>query len=364
METQGHQPSDDPRESERLLAFAELALNNGSPAEALAAFAQLRGTGARSGEARALEALGRNDEAAALHRRLWERTPPGTVERAEHATGMVRCHRLHDDVTTAVRLGETALGEFGEHRHAWHGAAVRLGVTLAGALTALGELSCSQYLLNRLAAVADTLGEPASRGAVRWNASLNAHLLGRPVAAYRLSMQALALFGETDLPRHLAVVRGIHGRMIARAYPDRWREGLDLVLRSAAELSELGQGDWLVDTETEAAEILVRADRPAQALPHLYSALARPQQAESLVKADTHLVLAEALAALGDTDGCAAEVATAAAMLGSRGRRHSQLAREWHRTAALYRHLGDPARALRAYEHALVAAGHGGPVWG
>ncbi|MFJ5229643.1 hypothetical protein ACIQBJ_07025 [Kitasatospora sp. NPDC088391] len=356
-------PPEDPVESERLLAFAELALNNGSPAEALESFRQVGGVRARSGEARALEALGQDAQAADLHRALWDGAAPGSVERAEHAVGAVRCLGLCDETTASVRLAETALAEFGPPRHAWHGAAVRLGVTLAGELTDLGELHRARRLLTMLGTVADRLGEPAARGAVRWNASLTAHLLGHPEEAHRLSAQALALFGEADLPRHLAVVRGIHGRMLARAHPERWRDALDLLLRAVAELTELGQGAWLVDTETEVAEILVRAGHPERAVPHLRAALARPQRSESLVLADTHLVFAEALAALGDTAGCAAEVEAAAAILSPHSQRHSQLAREWHRTAALYRRLGSPGEAMRAYRRALLATGHIGPVW-
>ncbi|MEX0172218.1 hypothetical protein [Streptomyces sp. LMG1-1-1.1] len=353
-----------PTDDERLLAFAEIALHNGSPGEALDAFARLPGPAARYGEARALEALDRHAEAATRYEALWRAAETGSTERAERGVALVRCHTQYGDLGIAAARGERALADFTDHGHPWHEQAVRLGVTLEGVYGRRGELRRANRLLRRLQAVADELGAPGARGAVFWNYAINAYWLGRPEEACELSRQALALFGETEHHLNIATVRGIHGRMLGRAHPDRWEEALTLLLRAHSELSELNQGYLLIDCETEVADLLVRADEPERALPYVRTALARPQTPATLAMADSRLVLAEALLAVGDRVGCVEEIARATAILdATHGAQRVLLAREWHRTAALHRACGSVDAALHAYRQALLIADHGPSVW-
>ncbi|MFE0652060.1 hypothetical protein ACFVZH_26120 [Streptomyces sp. NPDC059534] len=218
--------------------------------------------------------------------------------------------------------------------------------------------------MRRLRTVADELGAPGARGAVCWNGALNAYWQGRTHEACELSRQALALFGETDHTLNLATVRGIHGRILGRAHPDRWEEALALLLRAHAELSELNQGYLLIDCETEVADLLVRADEAERALPYIRAALARPQAPATVAMADSRLVLAEALLAVGDQAGCREEIAHATEILATtQGHQRVMLAREWHRTAALHRACGAVDEALHAYRQALLLTGHSASAW-
>ncbi|MFI6316444.1 hypothetical protein ACIBG8_02940 [Nonomuraea sp. NPDC050556] len=236
-------------------------------------------------------------------------------------------------------------------------------MTLAGAYNQRGELRRADRLLRRLRTVAEHLGAPGALGAVCWNAALNAYMLGRPDEACELSGRALALFGETDHHLNLATVRGIHGRMLGRAHPERWQEALDLLLRAHADLSELNQGYLLIDCETEVADLLVRANEPERALPYARTALDRPQAPTSAARADTHLVLAEALLALDDLPGCTAEIERATAILATHDQQDLYLVREWHRAAELNRACGAVEAALHAYGQALRLAGHPTATW-
>jgi len=159
------------QEAERRIAFAELAVNHGSSAEALAEIDEVlvdcpepfadRARLARGG---ALESLGRLEEAVTIYHELWSRTEPGTVLWAERAVDVMRCDRGLGDLNPAIELGEQAMDVFERLGLEWTTEAVRLGGSLAGQYKQRGDLARARRLLEQMMATAEALGDPLARG--------------------------------------------------------------------------------------------------------------------------------------------------------------------------------------------------------
>jgi transcriptional regulator with XRE-family HTH domain len=358
-----------PMPTEHLLIFAELALHNGSPDTALEGFtaalaaltagdrpaardAELRRR-AELGHARALELLGRLGDAAYAYDVLWRATEPGTMTWAQLGIDVCRCHRDAGDLDYAAEIGERALALFESLDLAWSDEAIRLGVTLAGVYRLRGDLLRAQTLLRRLTALADELGSPLARGSAYWNAAIVAERLGRSGDAVLLAEKAVALFGETDRARNLAMVRDAYGHLLVnQGSVAQGRRELRAAYAAAVEVASASDLAHCLDGLVVAA--LADDDLP--------EARARVDEAMRLnvaeldpaLRSTLHVRLAQVQLGEGDPAAARDSLATAHSLLEGSSRRDVEA---WQEIAELWEQQGEPALANDAYRRCLEATG-------
>ncbi|WP_433437172.1 helix-turn-helix domain-containing protein [Nonomuraea sp. CA-141351] len=357
------------QETERRLAFAELALHHATAEDALSEFEEVKQTApppfhtrAELGRAQALELLGRAEQAFAAYEALWKATEPGTALWAERATDMLRCSRELGDYGYAADLGERAMATFEDLGMEWSDSAVRLGVTLAGVYIHRGDLVRAARLLRRLIDISDSTGSPLARGSAYWNAAVTAHYQGRGADAKAFADRALALFGETDHQRNLAVLRTFYGEMLLDGEPAEPRQALQFLLDAHERLTQLASPAEISECETNLARASVQ-------LGDLDEALRWAQAARSRLTADAAPVArAEALIALGMVHIAMNDQPQAAAVL-AEGEHALQRAASghgavilWSRLGSLHEERGDITGALRAYRQAVKVAGYHQPT--
>jgi len=359
----GKQP-DTELELERRLAFAELALHNGSPDEALAAFdaaqtenppAALR-TRAELGRARALERQGSFAAAAKVYEALWSTTEPDTVEWAERATDLVRCYFNAGDSDYTLSLGERAMETFERLGLPWTEAAVRLGVALTTVYYRRGNTTRARVLLDRLIDEAEQLGSMLARGSAYWNASQFALFENRRADARLLAERALALLGEADHARNLAEMRTMYGRALLFGEPSEPERARDVLLDARQQIATLSSPGAISYCERHLAEAYLALGDHAGAIRWARSARDLAAGQDAVNEASAQIVLAEALHRDGQSEEAASMLATVEAALPAL--RMSPWAVEgWQRTARIHEERGDEAAALRAYRGALEATG-------
>ncbi|GLZ75608.1 hypothetical protein Afil01_04150 [Actinorhabdospora filicis] len=354
----GREP-DDVREAERRLAFAGIALHNGSHAEALAEFENLLDEArvrdrAALGRAQALELLGRHAEAASAFEALMNIAEEGGATWAERAVDVMRCYRELGDPAYAADLGERALRAFERLGLGWSDASVRLGVTLAGVYQDRGDAHRASVIVHRMIGVAEELGSPLARASAYWNAANGAYGRGDLDGALSLAERSLALFGETDRLRNLSQLRLLVGILSLRVEPARARE---VFLAVRAESAEFGGVVDVARAEIWLAEAALRLGEPGEAVAYATEARDRLAEAGSTVVLWADIALGEAALARGDRAGALERARAAGAVLdGESGIPQAIPART--RLAALYEAAGDAAAAMAAYRAALAATGN------
>ncbi|WP_431916425.1 helix-turn-helix domain-containing protein [Nonomuraea jabiensis] len=356
------------QETERRLSFAELALEHATAEAALSEFEEISRSGpppyhprAELGRARALELLGRTEQAFAAYEALWKAAEPGTALWAERATDLLRCSRDLGDYGYAADLGERAMATFEDLGVEWSDSSVRLGVTLAGVYIHRGDLVRAARLLRRLIEISDSTGSPLARGSAYWNAAVTAHYQGRGADAKAFADRALALFGETDHQRNLAVLRTFYGELLLDGEPADPGQAREFLLDAHERLTQLASPAEISECETYLARAAVR-------LGDLDEALRWAQAARSRLTADAAPTAeAEAAIALGMVHLAADDARQAAAAL-AEGERVLERATPgravvslWNRLADLHEERGDTTAALRAYRQAMTAAGYRQP---
>jgi tetratricopeptide (TPR) repeat protein len=355
------QPSADWRDADRRAAFAEMALYNGSADEALSEFESLLNSPAaaraRLGRARALESVGRTEDAIAAFEDLMANEPAGSITWAERTVDVLRCYRNIGDVGYAIYLGEAAMETFEKQNLPWTDMTIRLGVTLAGAHEAQGNLHRAQGLLDRMVTAADALGSPLARGSAYWNAALVAHDQGRDENARELAERAVALFGETDNLRNLAQLRQAFAWILIHGEPAAPKRAADLLYRARTTLLEVGSVDDVVRCESTLALATLHMGDPRHALKWARSACSQAAGTRTSDAFSALLTLSNVELVLGDIEGAQRHLGEAEAIL-TELPNPPWAARAWSRAAALFEELGDTDGALRAYRRALSAAGH------
>jgi transcriptional regulator with XRE-family HTH domain len=359
----GKQPATDV-EFERRLAFAELALHNGSGDEALAAFeavlaegapASLR-TRAELGRARALERQDSFMEAAKVYGEMLRAADPGTVEWAERATDLVRSYLSLGDSPYAISLGEQALEAFERLGMQWTESAVRLGVTVAGVHNLRGDLVRARLLLDRLTAIADEMGSPLAQGSAYWNASQLALFENRPADARLLAERAVALLGEADHARNLAEMRTMFGRALLFGEPSDPERALTVLLNARRHIVGVGSPGGISYCERHLAEAYLALGDHAAAIDWARSARDTAAGHDAVNEASAQLVLAEALHRDGKAEETAAALAVVEAALPALTKSRWTV-EGWQRIARIHEERDDPAAALHAYREALAASG-------
>jgi tetratricopeptide (TPR) repeat protein len=347
------------------LRYAELALQNGEAEEALTAFQALRaaapdlvGSDVDWGVARALEALGRLDDAVAAYeviRRREVHDPVTAARWAETVIALCRCSVELGDLGRAIELGEGALDHLGALGLEGSEAQAQLVSSLLFAYFQRGDLVRAQLLADTLIDAVDARPSRVARGAAYWNASLVAESRGRLAEALELADRAQAMFAESDSRRSIARLRVAYAWLLMRQDDPPVERAEGLLRQAREELADTGTAVDLAYCDTELARVHLLQGDPAAA-----AALAE-QVVEQL--GETHmesgrvmLLLGQALFALGDTEGGRSQVAAAARALRGAGSPR-QAAAAWREAGDALQRLGDPEGAMQAYQRALELLG-------
>ncbi|MFI7702485.1 hypothetical protein [Nonomuraea sp. NPDC049480] len=95
--------------------------------------------------------------------------------------------------------------------------------------------------MQRLISISDTLGSPlAARASACWNAAVTAYRHGRSADALVLAERALALFGETDHARDLAMLRAGYGLVLLDGDPAEPERAHEILLDARHRFTRLG----------------------------------------------------------------------------------------------------------------------------
>lgn len=359
----------DPAAAERTrlaLDYAELAVRNGEPADALGQLEALADTDlapedrwrSRRLRCAALEGMGRVEEALAEIEALREQA---LAERrhGEHlrlTVDAVRCYQEAGDVAYAVDVGEAALatvatvGLLGTDVHA------ELVSSVMGAYYERGDLVRAQRMAVDALADLDRGGSARARAAVFWNASLVAEQRDDLPVALQLAERALAVYAEGDDLRALARLRVAYGWLLLRSVPPRPEEARRELTAGLTVLDDVGSAVDLAYCETELARCDVLLGDPRAGLERADAALARLGDAPRLECAHTLLVRARALLAMDARDDAVATYREAASMLADL-ELSRQAASAWRELADAFTHLGLLEDATLAYQQALTDAG-------
>ncbi|WP_433330787.1 helix-turn-helix domain-containing protein [Spirillospora sp. CA-294931] len=341
---------------------------------------------ARSGRARALEELGRTDEAIALFEELREQAErdPGRVSWLPPVSALARCYHLVGDLGQAIALAERALARLRE-----------LGLSGGREHTEIGRVLLLAYVDRSEAERAHELGRTllgpgASEGddpSVQYRrASTRALDEGAIGDSLHLADQALAAWhGETPV-RAQARLNLAGARALLRGVPpfaSEWQEPSDATAAKAAEeavallraaASGL-EGEEATESTIEQARALVLLGEPERAISVLEEfldagmALAppggiadiAPQPGDDLAvrirkTAQARLVLARARLAQSDATAALVVLRAAAGQLDGLppGRPAANVFREM---GELFEAAGDFDGATASYRQALEAAG-------
>lgn len=361
----------DAEQADRLrlaVSYADLALRNGEPGDALAQLGSLDESHPDLGaedllrvrrlRARALEGLGRLEEAL---REIEDLRRQAKEERRydDHlrlTVDAVRCYQEVGDVAYALDVGEAALatvkgwGLSGTETHA------ELASTVLGAYYERGDLARAQRMATEVLEVLADTGSPQARAAVYWNASLLAEQRDDLPAALMLAERALATYGEGSDVRALARLRVAYGWLLLRCMPARPEDARRELHTGREALAEVGSDVDVAYCDTELGRCELLLGRPGYALSLADSALSRLGTEPRLERAHTTLVRARAMLALDRHDEAVATYREAAATLsGLDLSRHAASA--WRELADAFAQLGLLEDATLAYQQALTDAG-------
>ncbi|MFC8718007.1 helix-turn-helix domain-containing protein [Kitasatospora sp. NPDC057198] len=356
------------RELELKAAFGDMALRNGADEEALRSFGEVLASAqlldgatvrrARLGQALAFEKLGRREDAIPPLTELLEdpATVAGSAQWAQVAVALCRCYRDSGDHLMSVETGERAMRELDELGLDVTDDHIQLGSTLIGCYRERGDLSRAHLIATRLLEAAERTGSRVARGAVYWNAALIAKSRGRLDEALGLAERALMLMAETDNVRHLALLKGVYGRIVLETEPPDLARARTLLNESQHGLLEAGTGAERVFGETGLAQLAIRSGEFDAAVEHAGRALELVRVEPWLEAAKARVLLAEARFLGGDPRGGEAELRAAEHGLGELEADRGS-AGVWRRVGDLWQRLDRPDEAMRAYQQALNGVG-------
>ncbi len=357
-------PVDD-QESRLSVDFVALSLELGDAADALsqaerlladpdvaAAFQErlqfLRG--------RALEALGRLDDAVESYEQLLDAYPRGGFSLG-CGVALSRCYRERGDLIRAINVGEKLLASVAERGLAACDEAIQLTVTVAAAYHQRGDSDYAVHLCREAIAVAEESGSPRGRAAAYWNASILEMEAGAVNGAVTLASKALALLTEGSDNRNMGRLRSQLGVMQLQLEPPELEEALVNLTAAGEQLvhSSAGRIDRLRNDVALARATLMNGD------------VARAEEIAAVVfessQPDAPTLAADARALQGLAALAGGETATAAGMF-----KHAvhiltgvgadrEAAQLWYELAALLESVGEDGAALQAYRSAAASAG-------
>ena len=350
------------------LDYAELSLESGQPEDAerhlqqaLDAMATSRMAGlrerARLLHARALEATNREDDAVIELEALIDDRSTDGLTRIKAGIALCRIYRETGDLGRAIECGERVLSDVEEAGLNSCDEAVQLAVTLAAAHFERGDTAHAVRMCRKAITQAESLGSARARASAYWNASAMQARRGDVAAAVPLAERALALLGEGQDARNLALLRGEVGRLQLELDPPAIDDARHNLEQAAAEM------EWSPSTSSDRAQVLLGLARAAFLSGDVPTS--RDLVAQVHAVANGHLPLAEgeAWALLGSTyasDGDSVEASTyfqrAVLTLSAIGADRSA-AQLWFDLAALLDGVGLTEAASDAYRRAAASTG-------
>jgi transcriptional regulator with XRE-family HTH domain len=350
------------------IEFAELTLRAGDACEARTRFAEAEALAmaepdpaedqlwrARWGLARAHEYCGELEEAIGRYEILLRadaHTDDFVVQ-----TALCRAYMEAGDLSHAVDIGEAALSRARDDQEMLvSDAAVELASTLVGCYQERGDLMRAHLLAAQVTEDADRARSPRARGAAYWNAALVAEARGDLKTAKRYLDRAVALYGEGDNERGVALLRVAQGWVALQEDEPDVLGTLQILERAYAELPRVGTPVDVAYAETELARCALAAGRLTDAVELSERALDRLGPQPRLEASRVRVVLAQALTGLGNRDAEVLDALTQAAEGLERAGSSREAAGVWRELAEALVALGRTADAVNAFRKAIDAA--------
>jgi transcriptional regulator with XRE-family HTH domain len=344
---------------------AELALLGGDADEALAWFGEILEAvdndpelmkRARWGRARALEIMGRGEEAIKALEELREEATRdrGRAGWLPVTIVLARCYRAAGDLGRTLALGESALSRLSDLRLLGGEDAAEIGRTLIATYLDRGDVEPANDLAERL--LSATEPDPAVMVDAYIEASRQALDEGEGGESLYLAEQALALHAGGDQAKAHARLRVTAARTLLPAGASPVDAGKALDLLNAAE--PMLSGMDAAECRIEMARSKVLLGEPAAAVEIAEAVLAdltaQPRSSVTTIRA--RLMLAQALIATGDREQALAALrATRDELSGLETSRAT--ARVWRELGDLFGTADDSPAMMDAYRKALESAG-------
>ncbi|RYB94598.1 helix-turn-helix domain-containing protein [Nocardioides oleivorans] len=350
------------------LDYAELSLESGQPVDAVThldqAMAQM--TSAKVDDmrdrgrllrARALEALDSVDDAILELEVLIDDERTDGLTRIKAGIAISRIYRESGDLGRAIECGERVMTRVEETGLDSSDEAVQLAVTLAAAHFERGDTGHAVRMCRKAISRAESLGTPRARASAYWNASAMQARRGDVATAVPLAERALALLGEGQDARNLALLRGEVGRLQLELDPPALDDARRNLEQAAAEM------EWSASTSSDRAQVLIGLARAAFLSGDVSASRDLVSQVHTVANGHLPLAEAEAWALLGSThvaEGDTAEasscfqqaVLTLSAIGADKG-----AAQLWFDLADLLNGIGQAEAASDAYRRAAASTG-------
>jgi transcriptional regulator with XRE-family HTH domain len=344
---------------------AELALLGGDAPQALTWFGEILEAvdndpelmkRARWGRARALESLGRGEEAIKALEELREEATRdrGRAGWLPVTIVLSRCYRVAGDLGRTLALGESALERLSELALLGGEDAAEIGRTLIATYLDRGEPAPAHELAERL--LEATEPDPSVMVTAYVHASQQALGEGEGGESLYLAEQALALHAGGDQAKAQARLRVTAARTLLPSGASPMDAGKALELLNQAEPMLTGMDAAECHIEMARSKVLLGepADAVSIAERVLTDLTARPGSSVTTIRA--RLMLAQALIATNDRDGAlTALFATRDELSGLETSRAT--ARVWRELGDLFGTAGDAPAMMDAYRKALESAG-------
>ena len=344
---------------------AELSLLGGDAPQALSWFGEILEAvdndpelmkRARWGRARALETMGRGEEAIKALEELREEATRdrGRAGWLPVTIVLSRCYRAAGDLGRTLALGESALNRLADLRLLGGEDAAEIGRTLIATYLDRGEPAPASELADRL--LTATEPDPAVMVSAYVEASKQALDEGEGGESLYLAEQALALHAGGDQAKAQARLRVTAARTLLPSGASPMDAGKALELLNAAQ--PMLSGVDAAECQIEMARSKVLLGEPASAVEIAKGVLAELQTEpeSSVTSIRARLMLAQALIATGDRgEALGALRATRDELAGLETSRAT--ARVWRELGDLFGTAEDATAMMDAYRKALESAG-------
>jgi transcriptional regulator with XRE-family HTH domain len=360
-----------PREVDEIrltLDYAELSLESGEAHEALTHVGTARerlesspsdalNDRARFLGARALEALGRTDEALDELESLVGDGRVAGVMRVNAGIALSRIYRESGDLGRAIDTGEHILSGLAESGLDSCDEAVQLTVTIAAAYFERGDSGHAVRICRAAIAKAEALGSPTARASAYWNASAMQARRGDILNAAPLAERALALLSEGQDTRNLARLRTELGRLQLALDPPEVEQARHNLEKAAEEL------DWSSAAPVDKAWTQLGLARARFLAGDLAGSRELTAEVHEISDGHAPLAAAEARALEGQTYAAEGNMAKAAQTYQEAVLQLSAIgadrgaAQLWFDLADLLDEVGEAEAARDAYKRAAASTG-------
>jgi transcriptional regulator with XRE-family HTH domain len=311
---------------------------------------------ARWGRARALETLGRGEEAIKALEELREEAARdrGRAGWLPVTIVLSRCYRVAGDLGRTLALGESALNRLADLGLLGGEDAAEIGRTLIATYLDRGEPTPAYELAERLLSASEP--DPSAMISAYVDASKQALEEGEGGESLYLAEQALALHAGGDQAKAQARLRVTAARTLLPSGASPVDAGKALELLNAAE--PVLAGVDAAECQIEMARSKVLIGEPAAAVTIAERVLAdlgtRPATTVTTIRA--RLMLAQALIATGDREAALAALRAARDELSGLETSRAT-ARVWRELGDLFGTAEDATAMMDAYRKALESAG-------